>query len=181
MRRHTTQRQFRALVDAARAAIPQLRVTSDVIVGFPGETDAEFAESERFIRELDLGGLHVFRYSSRPGTPAARMKGHVYNAVKKRRSAILLDMSAQMESDFAESLRGIRQDVLWEQVIGASPDGFLHSGYTDNYMRVKAAHPRDLSNVIASVEMGIYIDGAIHGTVKEIPYSPTTAQTAATA
>ena len=181
MRRHTTQRQFRALVDAARASIPHLRVTSDVIVGFPGETDAEFAESERFIRELDLGGLHVFRYSSRPGTPAARMKGHVYNAVKKRRSAILLDMSAQMESDFAESLRGIRQDVLWEQVIGASPDGFLHSGYTDNYMRVKAAHPRDLSNVIASVEMGSYMDGAIHGTVKEIPYSPTTAQTAATA
>ena len=168
MRRNTSQREFRGLIDWARAAIDELRITSDVIVGFPGETDAEFAESERFIRDLKLDGLHVFRYSSRPGTPASRMRGQIDSATKKQRSARLLAISQAAERDFAESLRGKSQSVLWEQVIGATPDGFIHSGYTDNYMRVRATHPRDLSNVIARVRMGSFKDGAIHGTVEEL-------------
>ena len=153
---------------SARAAIPGLRVTTDVIVGFPGETDAEFAESERFIREMNFGGLHVFRYSSRPGTPASRMRDQVSSAIKKRRSARLLELSAQAEQAFAQRLRGSEQTVLWEQISGATPDGFLHSGYTDNYMRARAAHRRNLTNVITRVKLGDYIDGAIHGTVQEL-------------
>lgn len=90
MRRHTSQRAFRRLVDAARAKIPQLRITTDVIVGFPGETEQEFAASETFIRDMDFAGLHVFRYSLRPGTPASRMRNQVSPQVKKARSAKLL-------------------------------------------------------------------------------------------
>ena len=168
MRRNTCQAAFRALVEAARAAIPSLRITTDVIVGFPGETEAEFAESERFVRELEFGGLHVFRFSSRPGTPASRMKGQLGNKVKKARSARLLALSEKMERDFAAGLRGKLTPVLWEQVTGATPAGFINLGYSDNYMRVRAIHPRDLSNIIARVELGAYTDGAIHGTVKEI-------------
>ena len=165
MRRHTSQRAFRRLVSAARAKIPELRITTDVIVGFPGETDQEFAASEAFIREIDFAGLHVFRYSIRPGTPASRMNNQVRAAVKKARSAKLLALSDTMEKTFAASLKGTRQAVLWEQISGASPQGYIHSGYSDNYMRVRTVHPQNLSNLITAAQLGDYANGAIHGTV----------------
>ena len=168
MRRHTSQEDFRALVQAARASIADLRITSDVIVGFPGETDAEFAESERFIREMAFGGLHVFRYSSRPGTPASRMRHQISKSVKKARSARLLALSESMERRFAEQLLGSKRAVLWEQVSGAAPEGFINCGYTDNYVRVRAVHPRDLSNVITGTRLESYNMGEIHGTVEDI-------------
>ena len=167
MRRNTSQREFRRLVEAARAAIPQLRITTDVIVGFPGETDEEFDQSERFIGEMNFGGLHVFRYSSRPGTPASRMRNQIAEGVKKARSARLLKLSSQMERRFAASLRGTENDVLWEQVLGASPAGFIVTGYSDNYMRARATHPRDLTNVITKTKLGAYTEGQIHGTLIE--------------
>ena len=172
MRRHTSQKEFRALVQAARAAIPDLRITSDVIVGFPGETDAEFAESERFIREMEFGGLHVFRYSSRPGTPASRMRHQVGTSVKKARSAKLLALSDALERRFAGQLLGGNRPVLWEKVSGATPDGFFNCGYTDNYMRARAVHPRDLTNIITDTRLESYNMGEIHGTVKVIGSAP---------
>jgi len=172
MRRHTSQRDFRALVQAARDSIPNLNVTSDVIVGFPGETDDEFAQSERFIRELEFGGLHVFRYSSRPGTPASRMRYQISNATKKARSAKLLALSRTLERRFAEQLLGETRDVLWEQVSGATPEGFINLGYTDNYLRIRAVHPRDLSNVITETRLESYNTGVIHGTVKGVLSAP---------
>jgi threonylcarbamoyladenosine tRNA methylthiotransferase MtaB len=168
MRRNTNQRQFRDLVEAARASIPELRVTTDVIVGFPGETDEEFDQSERFISEMDFAGLHVFRYSNRPGAPASRMRNQVSNGVKKARSARLLRLSQQMEARFAVLLYGTEQEVLWEQVNGATPEGFTVTGYTDNFMRVRSVHPRDLTNVITRTQLGAYTESAIHGTVKEV-------------
>ena len=168
MRRNTDQRQFRELVECARAGIPELRLTTDVIVGFPGESEEEFTQSEQFIREMDFGGLHVFRYSSRPGTPASRMRHQISNSVKKDRSARLLALSEEMAHGFATSLQGTQQEVLWEQVNGATPEGYIVSGYTDNYMRVRAVHPRDLTNVITRTDLGVYTGGEIHGKVKDV-------------
>ena len=168
MRRNTDQRRFRRLVNSARSLISSLRITTDVIVGFPGETDDEFEQSARFIREMDFGGLHVFRYSSRPGTAASRMRDQVSKRTKKARSARLLSLSQQMEQRFAQSMRGRQSEVLWEQVSGATPDGYIVTGYTENYMRVRTVHPRDLTNIITTTQLGAYTDGAIHGTVKEI-------------
>jgi len=167
MRRNTSQREFRQLMQAARAAIPQLRITTDIIVGFPGETDEEFDQSERFIREMNFGGLHVFRYSSRPGTPASRMRHQIGERVKKARSQRLLNLSSQMERRFGETLCGTDNDVLWEQVKGATPDGYVLSGYSDNYMRVRTVDRRDLTNVITKTKLGAYTDGEIHGTLIE--------------
>ena len=168
MRRNTNQEQFRALVESARASIPGVRITTDVIVGFPGETESEYAESERFIHEMKFGGLHVFRYSDRPGTPASRMKNQISNSAKKARSAKLIALSEAMERAFAENLLGTRQAVLWEQVNGATPEGFINVGYSDNYMRVRAIHPRDLSNVITHTKLESYTGGEIHGKVEGI-------------
>jgi threonylcarbamoyladenosine tRNA methylthiotransferase MtaB len=90
MRRRTSQAGFSALIHATRERIPGASITTDVIVGFPGETEPEFATSEAFIRQMDFAGMHIFRYSRRPGTAAARMRGHVTETVKKERSARLV-------------------------------------------------------------------------------------------
>jgi threonylcarbamoyladenosine tRNA methylthiotransferase MtaB len=156
MRRNTTRTEFRALVAAARARIPGLSITTDVIVGFPGETDEEFATSVAFVEEMDFAGLHVFRYSRRPGTPAARMKGHVSSEAKKQRSAHLRTLSAGLERRFAGCFQGQMLPVLWEQVTGSTEDGFVNVGYTDNYIRVRAVHPRVLSNHITPARMVTY-------------------------
>ena len=163
MRRNTNQADFRKLIHSAREAITDVRITSDVIVGFPGETDEEFAISEAFIREMDFAGLHVFRYSIRSGTPASRMRNHIPTSIKKEWSAILLALSNEIEANFAQSLKNTSQPVLWEQITGSTPDGFINTGYTDNYMRVKTIHPRDLTNHITPTQLGDYVDGAILG------------------
>jgi threonylcarbamoyladenosine tRNA methylthiotransferase MtaB len=153
MLRRTTQAGFRELVEAARARIPGVSITTDVIVGFPGETDAEFAESAAFIEAMGFAGLHVFRYSRRPGTPAARMRGGVAQDVQKARSAHLLALASNMESRFAQQFAGEMLPVLWEQIAGVQEEGFLNVGYTDNYIRVRCVHPRPLTNHITPVQV----------------------------
>lgn len=145
MLRKTTQAQFRALIDSARARIADPCITSDVIVGFPGESDAEFEISRTFIAEMVFAGLHVFRYSQRLDTAAARMRGHIAEDVKKARSETLLALSADMERRYAERHLGEARPVVWEHVSGATQEGFVNVGYTDNYIRVTAIHPRILT------------------------------------
>lgn len=159
MRRHTNQRDFAALVHAARHKIPDVRITSDVIVGFPGESDAEWQISQAFIHEMAFDGLHAFRYSVRSGTPAARMRGQVPNAVKKARIQQLLQWSQQQEQRFAQAYCGKQVSVLWEQVTGASDAGFFQAGYSHNYMRVQTTHPRILTNHITSAHVTSVVDG----------------------
>lgn len=162
MLRHTHQVAFSALVAAARQRIPNLKLTTDIIVGFPGETDAEFADSEAFIRAMDFAGLHVFRYSKRPGTAAARMRDHVDERIKKQRSAQLLALNETLEAAFAQRYVGAVVPVLWEQINGATDAGFINMGYTDNYIRVQAVHPRVLTNHITSTRLESY-DTILHG------------------
>ncbi|RMG87763.1 MAG: tRNA (N(6)-L-threonylcarbamoyladenosine(37)-C(2))-methylthiotransferase MtaB [Chloroflexi bacterium] len=161
MRRNTTQAEFRRLVTLAREHIPDLSITTDVIVGFPGETDEEFTISEAFIHEMNFAKLHVFRYSVREGTPAARMKGQLPKRVKKARSQRLLQHSSQQEERFARRFIGQKLHVLWEQVIGATEDGFISVGYTENYIRARAIHPRPLTNLITPVQALDYVDGQL--------------------
>ncbi len=153
MLRRTNQDSFSALVQAARERVPGISITTDVIVGFPGETDEEFATSEAFIESMAFSGLHVFRYSKRPGTAAARIKGHVREGVKKERSARLRNLSEQMTRRYAAQFLHQRLPVLWEQVTGATEDGFINVGYTNSYIRVRGIHPRPLINHITPAEL----------------------------
>jgi threonylcarbamoyladenosine tRNA methylthiotransferase MtaB len=161
MLRRTSQAQFRALVKAARERIPALKMTTDVIVGFPGETDEEFAISAAFIQEMNFAGMHVFRYSRRPGTAAARMRGQVSEAVKKQRSARLIALAQQAEGQFAAQFSGKTLAVLWEQIAGAQEGGFINVGYTDNYIRVRCVHPRVLTDEITAARLIIYENDAM--------------------
>jgi threonylcarbamoyladenosine tRNA methylthiotransferase MtaB len=161
MRRNTTQAEFRELMHAARSKIPDVRITSDVIVGFSGETDEEWAISKAFIEEMAFDGLHVFRYSVRPGTPAAKMRGKVPNTVKKERSHELITWATKREEQFAAQYAGQQLPVLWEAVTGSSEAGFMQAGYTHNYIRVQTTHPRILTNHITPVIMGEVIKGSL--------------------
>ena len=89
MRRKTTPGSFASLVQSARAAIPEVAITTDIIVGFPGETEAEFSETVEFVKSMNFAGGHVFTYSARPGTPAAHMNAQIPHETRKERNAIL--------------------------------------------------------------------------------------------
>ncbi len=136
MRRPYSAAAFAALVDRLRAAIPGIAVTTDVIVGFPGETDEEFETSLELVREIGFSKTHVFTYSSREGTRAEALPDHVEHAVKKARTARLLEVARDAEDAFLRSQVGERADVLWEE----TRDGALR-GTTDNYVRVALDDP----------------------------------------
>lgn len=153
MARRTTRVSFARLVEAARASIPDLAITTDVIAGFPGETDAEFEASLAFIQSMDFARLHVFPYSSRPGTAAARMGSHVTKAVIDERKARLLAHSDAQWEAFQAGQVGRTYDVLWESARGATPDGFVWSGLTSNYLRVIAITPDQIANTITPARL----------------------------
>ncbi|MCB8965482.1 MAG: tRNA (N(6)-L-threonylcarbamoyladenosine(37)-C(2))-methylthiotransferase MtaB [Ardenticatenaceae bacterium] len=158
MARRTSRASFRALTDAARAAIPHLNLTTDIIVGFPGETEAEFAESVDFVREIGFSRLHVFPYSSRPGTAAARMPHHLPQALKKERARQMIALGQSLSHAFHGGYEGAQMDVLWETAVGAgAPDrhgaALKWVGYTDNYIRVHATGPVNLFNQITSTRL----------------------------
>ncbi len=164
MVRRTTQTSFRALVAQVRAIMPDAALTTDVIVGFPGETDAEFAISRAFIEEMDFAGLHVFRYSVREGTAAARMPNQVPEATKRVRAEALIALGQQSMRRFAERFVGQRRPVLWEAISGATEHGFINNGYTDNFLRVRCIVPHALSNALTETHLiGLAEDGALIG------------------
>jgi len=163
MARRTTQAAFRDLVAEARAGIPDLAISTDVIVGFPGETNDEFEASYAFVREMDFMKLHVFRYSARPGTAAAHMAGQVPDEVKRERSTRMLALSDEGARRFYARFIGRVMPVLWEQVAGASPQGFHNAGLTDNYLRVMLDAPEVLTNRILAVRLARLDDQTLVG------------------
>lgn len=152
MARKTTPDSFRELVSAARDAIPHVAITTDIIAGFPGETEAEFAESLAFVEEMNFAGGHVFTYSPRTGTAAARMKGQVRPELRKKRNHILHDALEASAKSYRGKFIGMKTSVLWESTSEMGEPGWQMEGHTENYLRVRAfAHsPRwnEMDNVI---------------------------------
>ena len=146
MARRTNQASFSELVHSARAHIPDLNLSTDVIVGFPGETAEEFAETLAFVEAMNFTRLHVFGYSARPGTAAANMPHHIPEHTKKERTHRLIDLGHRLSHAFHQTYEGQVANVLWENNIGADAGGLLWTGYTDNYIRVQANGPTDLTN-----------------------------------
>jgi threonylcarbamoyladenosine tRNA methylthiotransferase MtaB len=138
MRRKTTPGSFRELVSAARAVLPDVAITTDVIAGFPGETDEEFAESLAFVREMDFAGGHVFTYSPRPGTGAAKMKGQVKPEIRKKRNHILHHALEESARVYSQKFLGQTMSVLWESTSEMGEWGWQMEGLTENYLRVNA-------------------------------------------
>ncbi len=147
-RRYSTA-GYAALVRRVRATIPGAAVHADVIVGFPGEDDASWDRTRAFLGSLDLAGLHIFRYSARPGTAAVRMVGQVDSRTRKRRAAEALALGASARARFAARQLGTEMRVLFERPL---PDG-RWLGHAENHVLVAAAAPDGvaLANAIGLV------------------------------
>jgi threonylcarbamoyladenosine tRNA methylthiotransferase MtaB len=163
MARRTTTADFAQLVVAARAAIPDLSVTTDVIVGFPGETEAEFAESLAFVEVMAFAKLHIFRYSPRAGTAAASMRDQVPAEVAAERSHRMHRLGDTLEHTFRRRFLGRTIDVLWETCEPGHNGLLLWSGLTDNYLRVSAPGGPGLRNVVTPVRLVADTPGGLVG------------------
>jgi threonylcarbamoyladenosine tRNA methylthiotransferase MtaB len=151
MARKTTPSSFRALVKAARQAVPDAAIITDVIAGFPGETEAEFQESLEFVIEMEFAGGHVFTYSPMAGTAASRMRAPVPLELRRVRNLRYREVLAQAALAFQSQQLGKIRPVLWEST-GENPDGSIRlSGLTDNYLRVRASAPEPRWNLIDEV------------------------------
>src|SRR5258706_13786634 len=124
--------------------MPDVAITTDIIAGFPGETEEEFAQTLEFVREINFAGGHVFTYSARPGTGAARMKGQVKPELRKKRNHILTDVLEQSAKSYREKFVGRKMSVLWESTSEMGEYGWQMEGHTENYLRAQAfaAAPR---------------------------------------
>lgn len=131
MNRHYNREEFRKLIENVKNAIPGVAISTDIIVGFPGETEEMFAESLDYIRSLGFSRVHVFPYSPREGTPAASMPDQIPDNIKKERVHRLQQVAEEMTRAFYEQYLGTKQKVLWETRTKGVTDGV-----TDTYIRV---------------------------------------------
>lgn len=149
MNRRYTAEEYKHIVDVLRDRIPNVAITTDIIVGFPGETNAEFSETLKFLKEIELMHTHVFKYSQRKGTPAAKMENQVDPQLKNMRSATLLGLCTKNFKKFANEYIGKDMRVLFEE---QGRDGY-YEGLTDNYIRVKVKSEEDLRDKFVDVKI----------------------------
>ncbi|WP_099352216.1 tRNA (N(6)-L-threonylcarbamoyladenosine(37)-C(2))-methylthiotransferase MtaB [Fredinandcohnia onubensis] len=153
MRRKYTMEFFAERLTKLRQALPGLAITSDVIVGFPGETEEEFMETYNFINEHKFSELHVFPYSKRTGTPAARMEDQIDEEVKNERVHRLISLSDQLAKEYASNYEGEVLEVIPEEIDKDDPTSGLYIGYTDNYLKVKFDATEDMIGKIVKVKI----------------------------
>ncbi len=154
MRRGYTRSEYARAVRRVTDEDPHCGLGADVMVGFPGETDEDFADTVSLVEELPVTYLHVFSFSPRPGTPAAAMGDAVPGIEKKRRSSVLRKLGKRRSTAFRKNLRGTRHAVLVEE--GSDRGAGVLSGLAGNYVRVEIEGGDELRNTFVTVE----IDGA---------------------
>ncbi|MBS5925633.1 MAG: tRNA (N(6)-L-threonylcarbamoyladenosine(37)-C(2))-methylthiotransferase MtaB [Clostridium sp.] len=135
MNRRYTAEEYERIVNILRENIKDVSITTDVIVGFPGETEEEFNETYEFLKRIKLTKTHVFKYSQREGTKAATMPNQLDGTVKDKRSKALIELNNKNEGDFTKSIVGRVMDVLIEQPVKGKDD--VYEGYTRNYVKVE--------------------------------------------
>lgn len=135
MNRRYTAEEYEEAVNKIRENIKDASITTDVIVGFPGETDEEFEKTYEFLKRIKLTKTHIFKYSPRKGTKAEKMPNQIDGTVKEQRSKRLIELNNRNEGDFSKSLLGREMDVLVEQEVNGKTGVF--EGYTRNYVKVE--------------------------------------------
>jgi threonylcarbamoyladenosine tRNA methylthiotransferase MtaB len=148
MKRRYTVGDYQQAVALIRGMVPEVAITTDIIVGFPGETEAEFKESYELCRQMGFARIHVFSYSLRQGTQAATMPNQVDDSIKQERSQKMLALAKESAQNFRQHFLGKTMPVLWEK----QTDG-VWSGLTDNYIRVYTKNSKDLTNQLLLVKL----------------------------
>ncbi len=149
MNRPYDQQEFLNYIEKIKDGVPGIGLTTDVIVGFPGETEADFQETLKVVEEAGFSRLHIFSYSPRPGTPAANMKDDIDGDLKKERYNRLNQLGKKLALDYREAISDNQLEVLFEE---KSYDGMI-TGYTGNYIRVGVEYQQDLVNQLKTVRL----------------------------
>jgi threonylcarbamoyladenosine tRNA methylthiotransferase MtaB len=149
-RRYTTE-DYRLAVENIRRWVPQAAITTDVIVGFPGETKEDFQQTIDFVQEIEFADVHVFRYSPREGTPAARYREQVSESDKSKRSDRLIQAVAAMKHQYLLKFNQQKVEVLVEQKCQTHPDWM--EGHTTHYIKVLIPYDAALLHRLVTVEI----------------------------
>ena len=147
MNRRYTTKQFKEIVKRLRNTYSDVNLTTDIIVGFPGETEEDFETTYNYLKKINFYKMHVFPYSPRKGTKAAKMENQIDGNIKEKRSRILIELSDNNEKKYNQSYIGKKVEVLFEE-----PDGEYIKGHTTNYIMVKTQN-NILENTINSVKI----------------------------
>lgn len=148
MNRRYTIEEFKVIVERLRNTYQDVILTTDIIVGFPEESEEEFETTYKFLKEIKFYKMHIFKYSERKGTKAAEMKNQIPANIKEQRSKILLELSDKNENEYLDKYLGKKVDVLFEE-----QDGKCYKGHTANYIMVNLETDKDVSNEIVTVEI----------------------------
>lgn len=152
MARRCKTSDFSELVKTVKQQVPEFNVTTDLIVGFPGETEEEWQTTMSYLRDQQFGHMHIFTYSEREGTKAATLPNKVAPKLKKARSKELHELAAEQKNFALQAAMGSTVDVLWERG-EACEQGFRHSGYTPNYLKVDVVSTTNVSNQITPTHL----------------------------
>lgn len=147
-RKYTTEKYYDA-VCILRKYMSDVAITTDIIVGFPGETEEDFNESYEFAKKVQFSKIHVFPYSPKKGTPAAERKDQILNSIKQERSKKLIELSDKMANDFMSKYIDKSVEVLFERNINENQ----YEGHTGNYIKVVGSSCEDVSNKIVNVKI----------------------------
>ena len=160
MNRHYSAEEYYEKVELLRRVYENPAITTDVIVGFPGETEEEFRETEQFLEKICFYEMHVFKYSKRQGTPAATMENQVPDTIKQERSARLLAMEREQSKQFRKQKIGTVCEVLFEEAKVIN-DEIYQIGHTTEYIKVAKKETEDLSNCLISGKITGFLEDDI--------------------
>jgi threonylcarbamoyladenosine tRNA methylthiotransferase MtaB len=166
MNRQYSAELYKEIVENLRSKIKDVSITTDIIVGFPGETDDEFETTYSFLKEIKLSRMHIFKYSPREGTKAANMNDQVDGNIKDIRSSRLEELNKKLETEFMMKFKNNTMKVLYEQNFNEKND--LYEGYTDNYIKVVAKSNVDIKEKIVPTRLNEVEVGYIYGSIDAI-------------
>jgi threonylcarbamoyladenosine tRNA methylthiotransferase MtaB len=149
-------------IQKIRAAAASAAIGADVMVGFPGETGAEFQETRRMVEELPFTYLHVFTYSARPGTPAAAMGNQVAQGVVRERGRVLREIAARKKREFMESFAGAELPVITLNV----QDENWTEALTDNYLKLRLAGAHEANRWVRARVQGVHEETLVAGAAR---------------
>lgn len=163
MNRRYTVEEFRIIVNRIRSKFDDSILTTDIIVGFPGETDEEFEKTYKFLKEIKFYKMHIFKYSVRKGTVAENLPNQISPEIKEIRSRKLIELSEKNENEYLNSYIGKKVQVLFEE---KDKEGF-YKGHTSNYIVVQTKTDENLENQIRNVKVLSQANFALQGTLLE--------------
>lgn len=156
---------YAELIKAARSTIHELAITTDIITGFPGETETEFAESSEFVREMNFSNGHVFTFSPRVGTPAINLPNKIPSKIARQRNATMRQILQQSAKEYREKQVGRNLQVLWEKVCPINDGQWQLSGLSDNYLRVRTISTSPCRNQITEVHISTAENDGLAGEI----------------